>query len=108
MVTSNECLDCLIISKGICLNYTPWSHFFPSIHRLLELPSCTLNLTIRMVAVGISCAGIALTKAISLLEPLTSDDTDFVRQGALIAMAIVMVSCWIVQAMNAFLIQKHT
>ncbi|GFY81595.1 26S proteasome regulatory complex, non-ATPase subcomplex, Rpn2/Psmd1 subunit [Actinidia rufa] len=43
------------------------------------------------LAVGISCAGTGLSEAISLMEPLTSDDVDFVRQGALIAMAMVMV-----------------
>ncbi|KAK6122778.1 hypothetical protein DH2020_043476 [Rehmannia glutinosa] len=35
--------------------------------------------------------GTGLSEAISLLEPLTSDVVDFVRQGALIAMAMVMV-----------------
>lgn len=43
------------------------------------------------MAVGISCAGTGLSEAISLLEPLTSDVVDFVRQGALIAMAMVMI-----------------
>ena len=43
------------------------------------------------LAVGISCAGSGLSDAISLLEPLTSDVVDFVRQGALIAMAMVMI-----------------
>ncbi|KAL8048419.1 hypothetical protein ABFX02_07G064400 [Erythranthe guttata] len=43
------------------------------------------------LAVGISCAGSGLSEAISLLEPLTSDAVDFVRQGALIAMAMVML-----------------
>jgi len=32
-----------------------------------------------------------LSEAISLLEPLTLDVVDFVRQGALIAMAMVMI-----------------
>ncbi|XP_047312220.1 26S proteasome non-ATPase regulatory subunit 1 homolog A-like [Impatiens glandulifera] len=43
------------------------------------------------LAVGISCAGTGLNAAISLLEPLTTDVVDFVRQGALIAMAMVMI-----------------
>ncbi|KAL5713332.1 26S proteasome non-ATPase regulatory subunit 1 A [Ranunculus cassubicifolius] len=43
------------------------------------------------LAVGISCAGTGLSEAISLLEPLTLDDVDFVRQGALIALAMVMI-----------------
>ncbi|KAL5583397.1 hypothetical protein UlMin_015839 [Ulmus minor] len=43
------------------------------------------------LAVGNSCAGTGLSEAISLLEPLISDVVDFVRQGALIAMAMVML-----------------
>lgn len=43
------------------------------------------------MAVGISCAGSGLSEAISLLEPLMSDVVDFVRQGALIALAMVMI-----------------
>ncbi|GJN36702.1 hypothetical protein PR202_gb25587 [Eleusine coracana subsp. coracana] len=43
------------------------------------------------LAVGISCAGTGSSEAISLLEPLMSDVVDFVRQGALIAMAMVMI-----------------
>ena len=43
------------------------------------------------LALGIACAGTGLPEAISLLEPLTSDIDDFVCQGALIAMAMVMV-----------------
>uniref|UniRef100_A0A803LZB2 26S proteasome non-ATPase regulatory subunit 1 homolog n=1 Tax=Chenopodium quinoa TaxID=63459 RepID=A0A803LZB2_CHEQI len=51
------------------------------------------------LAVGISCAGTGLSEAISLLEPLTSDVVDFVWQGALIAMAMVMVQ--ITEAMDS-------
>ena len=43
------------------------------------------------LAVGISCARTGLSEAITLLEPLTSDVIDFVCQGALIAMAMVMI-----------------
>ena len=43
------------------------------------------------MAVGMACAGTGLRDAISLLEPMLSDNTDFVRQGALIAMALVMM-----------------
>ena len=38
-----------------------------------------------------ACAGTGLREAISLLEPMLTDNTDFVRQGALIAMALVMM-----------------
>ncbi|GJW94786.1 transcription factor E2FA [Tanacetum coccineum] len=43
------------------------------------------------MTVGISNLGMGLSEAISLLEPLTLDVTDFVRQDALIAMAIAEV-----------------
>uniref|UniRef100_A0A0D6QV36 26S proteasome non-ATPase regulatory subunit 1 homolog n=1 Tax=Araucaria cunninghamii TaxID=56994 RepID=A0A0D6QV36_ARACU len=62
--------------------------------RIVSLLSESYNPHVRYgaaLAVGISCAGTALSEAISLLEPLTSDVVDFVRQGALIAMAMVLV-----------------
>jgi len=43
------------------------------------------------MAVGIGCAGTGLNEALKLLAPLTDDQTDFVRQGALIALAMVFV-----------------
>jgi len=44
------------------------------------------------LAVGISCAGTGLKEAVDLLEPLAaSDPVDFVRQGALIALAMVLI-----------------
>uniref|UniRef100_A0A0C9QR97 26S proteasome non-ATPase regulatory subunit 1 homolog n=1 Tax=Wollemia nobilis TaxID=56998 RepID=A0A0C9QR97_9CONI len=62
--------------------------------RIVSLLSESYNPHVRYgaaLAVGISCAGTAMSEAISLLEPLTSDVVDFVRQGALIAMAMVLV-----------------
>ncbi|XP_068655723.1 26S proteasome non-ATPase regulatory subunit 1 homolog A-like [Aristolochia californica] len=62
--------------------------------RIVSLLSESYNPHVRYgaaLAVGISCAGTGLSEAISLLEPLTLDVVDFVRQGALIAMAMVMV-----------------
>ena len=43
------------------------------------------------MAVGLSCAGRGMPAAVSLLEPLLTDATDFVRQGALIATALVLI-----------------
>ncbi|KAL6045570.1 proteasome regulatory particle base subunit [Balamuthia mandrillaris] len=43
------------------------------------------------LAVGISCAGTGLKEAVDLLEPLANDPVDFVRQGALIALAMVLI-----------------
>lgn len=62
--------------------------------RIVSLLSESYNAHVRYgaaMAVGISCAGSGSSEAISLLEPLTSDAVDFVRQGALIAMAMVML-----------------
>eukprot|EP00850_Spirogloea_muscicola_P013494 SM000091S24652 [mRNA] locus=s91:438274:444527:- [translate_table: standard] len=61
--------------------------------RIVSLLSESYNPHVRYgaaMAVGISCAGTALPEAVDLLEPLTLDTTDFVRQGALIAMAIIL------------------
>ena len=62
--------------------------------RIVSLLSESYNPHVRYgaaMAVGISCAGTGSSEAISLLEPLTSDVVDFVRQGALLAMAMVMI-----------------
>jgi 26S proteasome regulatory subunit N2 len=62
--------------------------------RIVSLLSESYNAHVRYgaaMAVGISCAGSGSSEAISLLEPLTADAVDFVRQGALIAMAMVLL-----------------
>jgi len=43
------------------------------------------------LAVGISCAGSGLKEAISLLEPMAKDPVDFVRQGAMIALSMIVI-----------------
>lgn len=43
------------------------------------------------LAVGVGCAGTGLIEALRLLAPLTNDSVDFVRQGALISLALVFV-----------------
>jgi len=43
------------------------------------------------MALGIACAGTALSSAIDLLEPMTRDSVDFVRQGALISLGLILV-----------------
>ncbi|KAK9844017.1 hypothetical protein WJX81_001983 [Elliptochloris bilobata] len=43
------------------------------------------------MAVGVACAGTGMRAATDLLEPLLSDAVDFVRQGALIASALVLM-----------------
>ena len=43
------------------------------------------------MAVGIAAAGTGLRDAVALLEPMLRDSVDFVQQGALVAMALVMM-----------------
>lgn len=43
------------------------------------------------MALGIACSGTGLKEALSLLEPMTNDPVNYVRQGALIASALVLV-----------------
>ncbi|KAH0792118.1 Proteasome/cyclosome repeat family protein [Histomonas meleagridis] len=42
------------------------------------------------LALGIACAGTGMTEAINILEPLLNDLEDFVKQSAMIAMAMVL------------------
>lgn len=43
------------------------------------------------MAIGICCAGSGSKEAISLLEPMLSDPINFVRQGALVSSALVLI-----------------
>ncbi|OAG37744.1 hypothetical protein AYO21_07987 [Fonsecaea monophora] len=65
-----------------------------SVPRMVELLAESYNPHVRYgaaMALGISCAGTGLAEAIDLLEPMLKDPTDFVRQGALIALAMVLI-----------------
>lgn len=65
-----------------------------SVPRMVELLSESYNPHVRYgsaMALGIACAGTGLDEAIDLLEPMMKDPTDFVRQGALISLSMIMV-----------------
>ncbi|KAL1961064.1 hypothetical protein VTO42DRAFT_4952 [Malbranchea cinnamomea] len=67
---------------------------YHSVPRMVELLSESYNPHVRYgaaMALGISCAGTGLDEAIGLLEPMLKDPTDFVRQGALISLAMVLI-----------------
>ncbi|KAK5104593.1 proteasome regulatory particle base subunit [Lithohypha guttulata] len=67
---------------------------YTSVPRMVELLAESYNPHVRYgaaMALGISCAGTGLEEAIDLLEPMLKDPTDFVRQGALIALAMILV-----------------
>ncbi|CAI5943849.1 unnamed protein product [Closterium sp. NIES-64] len=64
--------------------------------RMVSLLAESFNPHVRYgaaMAVGIACAGTAQRSALDLLEPLTSDGVDFVRQGAVMATAMVLMQC---------------
>ncbi|KAI1074818.1 26S proteasome regulatory complex, non-ATPase subcomplex, Rpn2/Psmd1 subunit [Whalleya microplaca] len=78
-----------VMSLGFILFRKPGS-----VPRMVELLSESYNPHVRYgsaMALGISCAGTGLDEAIDLLEPMMKDPTDFVRQGALIALAMIMM-----------------
>ncbi|ERT00500.1 hypothetical protein HMPREF1624_03873 [Sporothrix schenckii ATCC 58251] len=87
--TSDDVRRIAVMSVGFILFRKPGS-----VPRMVELLSESYNPHVRYgsaMALGISCAGTGLDEAIDLLEPMMKDPTDFVRQGALIALAMILV-----------------
>ncbi|KAF1814378.1 26S proteasome regulatory complex, non-ATPase subcomplex, Rpn2/Psmd1 subunit [Eremomyces bilateralis CBS 781.70] len=78
-----------VMSLGFVLFRKPGS-----VPRMVELLAESYNPHVRYgatMALGIACAGTGLDDAIDLLEPMMKDSVDFVRQGALISLAMIMV-----------------
>ncbi|XP_052784854.1 26S proteasome non-ATPase regulatory subunit 1-like isoform X2 [Mya arenaria] len=78
-----------VTSLGFLLFRTPEQ--CPSVVSLL---SESYNPHVRFgaaMALGIACAGTGLKEAISLIEPMTNDPVNYVRQGALIASAMILI-----------------
>ncbi|KAL0951329.1 hypothetical protein HGRIS_008034 [Hohenbuehelia grisea] len=62
--------------------------------RMVQLLSESYNPHVRCgatLALGIACAGTGLQDAVEILEPMTKDSVDFVRQGAFIALGMILV-----------------
>jgi len=86
---SNDVRRAAVIALGFLLFKQP-----EQCPKLVSLLAESYNPHVRYgatLAVGISCAGTGLKAAVDLLEPLAGDGVDFVRQGALIALAMVLV-----------------
>lgn len=67
---------------------------YKQVPRIVQLLSESYNPHVRYgacLALGISCAGTGSLDAIELLEPMTKDNVDFVRQGAFIALAMILM-----------------
>ena len=78
-----------VMSLGFILFRKPGS-----VPRMVELLAESYNPHVRYgatMALGIACAGTGLDEAVDLLEPMMKDSADFVRQGAHIALAMIMV-----------------
>ncbi|KAF2192267.1 26S proteasome regulatory complex, non-ATPase subcomplex, Rpn2/Psmd1 subunit [Zopfia rhizophila CBS 207.26] len=78
-----------VMSLGFVLFRKPGS-----VPRMVELLAESYNPHVRYgatMALGIACAGTGLDEAIDLLEPMMKDSIDFVRQGAIISLAMIMV-----------------
>ncbi|CAM9948922.1 unnamed protein product, partial [Phaeothamnion confervicola] len=62
--------------------------------RLVSLLAESFNAHVRYgacLAIGLSCAGTGGKEALEVLEPMMDDSVDFVRQGALVAVAMVLM-----------------
>jgi len=84
---SDDVRRAAVMSLGFVLSNAPDQ--LPGVVKLL---SESYNPHVRYaaaMALGIACAGSAQLEAHNLLQPLMSDGTDFVRQGAIIAMGLL-------------------
>ncbi|AAS51195.1 ACL033Cp [Eremothecium gossypii ATCC 10895] len=67
---------------------------YTTVPRIVELLSESHNPHVRCgtaFALGVACAGRGLQAAIDVLEPLTNDPVDFVRQAAMIALSMILI-----------------
>ena len=81
-----------------------------SVPRMVELLSESYNPHVRYgatMALGIACAGTGLEEAIDLLEPMMKDSTDFVRQGTVIALSMIMVQQSEAMSLKVGTTRKH-
>jgi len=86
---SDDVRRAAVISLGFVLFRQP-----EQVPRLVSLLAESYNPHVRYgaaIALGIACAGTGMKEAITLLEPMTKDTVPFVRQGAYIALSMVLI-----------------
>ncbi|GAA6007268.1 hypothetical protein JCM10207_001565 [Rhodosporidiobolus poonsookiae] len=86
---SDDVRRAAVTALGFLLFRTP-----EKVPRIVQLLAESYNPHVRYgsaMALGISCAGTGAEDAIALLEPLTKDPVDFVRQGACMALAMILI-----------------
>ncbi|AET41317.1 proteasome regulatory particle base subunit RPN2 Ecym_8021 [Eremothecium cymbalariae DBVPG len=67
---------------------------YTTVPRIVELLSESHNPHVRCgtaFALGVACAGRGLQSAYDVLEPLTNDPVDFVRQAAMISLSMILI-----------------
>ncbi|KAF0686226.1 Aste57867_21931 [Aphanomyces stellatus] len=86
---SDDVRRAAVTCLGFVLFRTP-----AQVPKLVSLLAESFNPHVRYgacIAVGIACAGTFKNEAIQLLEPMLDDAVDYVRQGALFALAMVIM-----------------
>ncbi|EQC29693.1 hypothetical protein SDRG_12693 [Saprolegnia diclina VS20] len=86
---SDDVRRAAVTCLGFVLFRTP-----AQVPKLVSLLAESFNPHVRYgacIAVGIACAGTFKNEAIQLLEPMLDDAVDYVRQGALFALAMVVM-----------------
>lgn len=86
---SDDVRRAAVIGLGFILLRNP-----TALPRMVELLSESYNPHVRYgttMALGIACAGTALPAAVDVLEPMMKDPVDYVRQGAMIALAMILI-----------------
>jgi 26S proteasome regulatory subunit N2 len=86
---SDDVRRAAVTGLGFILFKTP-----EKVPRVVQLLSESYNPHVRFgatLALGIACAGTGLAEALDILEPLAKDNVDYVRQGALIALGMVLI-----------------
>ncbi|THG99905.1 hypothetical protein EW026_g2545 [Hermanssonia centrifuga] len=87
--TSDDVRRAAVTALAFLLFKTP-----SQVPRIVQLLSESYNPHVRCgatLALGIACAGTGLQDAVDILEPMTKDVVDFVRQGAFIALGMILV-----------------
>lgn len=86
---SDDVRRAAVIALGFLLFRAP-----EHVPEMVQLLSESYNPHLRYgaaLALGIACAGTGLDAALDLLEPLTKDTVDFVRQAACMALAMILI-----------------
>lgn len=85
---SDDVRRAAVINVGLLMLKQP-----EQVPKILSLLAMSYNAHVRYgatLALGIACAGTAHPEALKMLEPMLNDASDFVRQGAYIANAMIL------------------